>query len=69
MKRKAKPISDELRRAALRKSMIRAIAEFHYYSTASLSSASEKQNIALAYVAGFEAASCLDLLGGLLAAW
>jgi hypothetical protein len=60
---------DELRRAKLRKSMIRAIAEFHHYSAETFPSLPVKQSAALAYVAGFEAASCLDLLGGLLAAW
>lgn len=69
MKRTSKPISDELRRVMLRRSMIRAIGEFHFYSAAPTRSMASKSNAALAYVAGFEAASCLNLLGGFLAAW
>ena len=69
MKRWGKPMTAEVRRAALRKSMIRAVAEFHGYSEASLLSSPSQQRARLAYVAGFEAAACLQILGGLLAAW
>jgi hypothetical protein len=69
MRSATNPTPDEVRRATLRKWMLRAIAEFHQHSEMTLPSLSVTQRTRLAYVAGFEAASCLDLLGGFLAAW
>jgi hypothetical protein len=69
MKRIAKPISPELRKIKLRKLLLRAVAEFHEHSSPASSAVPMTQRSQLAYVAGFEAASCLNLLGGLLTVW